>query len=106
MQTVAALRSAGVTLPIATVDLGTEVAIDLASGGAVKVIGAQQPYDMGAAEALAAANILIGNTVPSWISLPSYAVTPKNVLSAYKDVFHKDPPAELVDACKKSGLCN
>jgi ribose transport system substrate-binding protein len=105
MQSIAALRNSGVTLPITTMDLGNEVAVDMASGGYIKAIGAQKPYDQGVAEAVAAANVLIGKTVPAWIALPAVAVTPGNLLSSYKDVFKTDPPQELVEACKKSGIC-
>lgn len=105
MQSIAALRNSGVTLPITTMDLGNEVAVDMASGGYIKAIGVQKPYDQGVAEATAAANVLIGKSVPAWIALPAVAVTPSNLLSSYKDVFKADPPQELVEACKKSGIC-
>ncbi|TFD69814.1 substrate-binding domain-containing protein [Cryobacterium ruanii] len=105
MQSVASLRNAGVTLPITTVDLGTEDGVDMASNGYIKAIGAQRPYDQGEAEALAAANALIGNSAPAWVALPSVAVTPGNLLESYKSIFRTDAPKEIVDACKASGIC-
>jgi ribose transport system substrate-binding protein len=105
MQSVAALRNSGVTMPVVTIDFGKEAAVEMASGGYIKAIGAQDPYEQGVAEALAGANVLIGKTVPAWVSLPSIAVTPENVLASYKGLFHADPPKELTDACKTSGLC-
>lgn len=105
MQSVAALRNAGVDVPITTVDLGTEVAVEMASGGYIKAVGAQQPYDQGVAEALAAAKALIGGTVPAWVALPSVAVTPQNLLASYKKIFHTSAPKEVVDACDASGIC-
>jgi len=105
MQTVGALRQAGVDLPITTIDLGTEVAVDMASNGNVKALGAQKPYDQGVAEAMAAANILLGKEIPPWITLPAVAVTPSNTLTAYEEVFHAEPPAELIAACEKSEIC-
>lgn len=105
MQSVAALRNAGVNVPITTVDLGTEVAVEMANGGYIKAIGAQEPYNQGVAEARAAALALIGNSVPAWIALPPVAVTPGNLLEKYKSIFHSEPPREVLDACKSSGLC-
>jgi ribose transport system substrate-binding protein len=105
MQSIASLRSAGVTLPISTIDLGNEVALEMANGGYIKAIGAQKPYDQGVAEALAGANALIGKKVPAWISLPSVAVTPGNLLSLYAEVFKKPAPATLIEACAKSKVC-
>jgi ribose transport system substrate-binding protein len=105
MQSVAALRNAGVNVPLTTVDLGTEVAVEMANGGYIKAIGAQEPYNQGVAEARAAALALIGNNVPAWIALPPVAVTPGNLLEKYKSIFHSEPPREVLDACKSSGLC-
>ena len=105
MQSVASLRTAGVNLPITTIDLGTEVAVDMASNGFIKAVGAQRPYDQGVAEALAAANALLGKTVPAWVALPSVAVTPGNLLESYKSIFNVEVPKEIVDACEASGIC-
>jgi ribose transport system substrate-binding protein len=105
MQSIASLRSAGVTLPISTIDLGNEVALEMANGGYIKAIGAQKPYDQGVAEALAGANALIGKKIPAWISLPAVAVTPGNLLSMYAEVFKKPAPATLIEACAKSKVC-
>lgn len=105
MQAVASLRNAGVTVPITTIDLGTEVAVDMASGGYIKAVGAQEPYGQGVAEALAASKALIGAEVPAWIALPSVAVTPSNLLESYKSIYHTDPPAEVVSACETSKIC-
>jgi ribose transport system substrate-binding protein len=105
MQSVGALRNAGVNVPITTVDLGTEVAVEMASGGYIRAIGAQEPYNQGVAEALAAAHALIGNKVPAWVALPPVAVTPGNLLEKYESIFHSKPPREVLDACKSSGLC-
>ncbi|AIC46927.1 substrate-binding domain-containing protein [Rhodoluna lacicola] len=105
MQSVAALRSAGVTLPITTIDLGTEDAVDMAGDGYIKAVGAQRPYDQGVAEALAAANALLGKKVPAWVALPAVAVTPGNLLESYKSIFGTEVPKEIVDACNTSGIC-
>ena len=51
---ISAARTAGRDdLVITTIDLGENVAIDMASGGFVKGLGAQRPYDQGVTEATA-----------------------------------------------------
>ena len=105
MQSVASLRAAGVNVPITTIDLGTEVALDMAGNGYIKAVGAQRPYDQGVAEALAAASALIGKTVPAWVALPAVAVTPGNLLESYRSIFDAEVPKEIADACNTSGIC-
>lgn len=57
----AAARSAGKNdLVITTIDLGTNVALNIAQGDMVKGLGAQLPYDQGVAEAILAAYSLLG----------------------------------------------
>lgn len=105
MQTVSALRAAGLDIPITTIDLGNEVAIELARGGLVKGLGAQRPYDQGVAEALATMKALIGEQTPAWVALPAFPVTQANVLTAYEEIFHTEAPEELVAACEDGGGC-
>jgi ribose transport system substrate-binding protein len=101
MQVVSALRDQAKNIPVTTIDLGNEAAIELAQGGIIKGIAAQQPYDQGVAEAEAALKVLLGKQVPPWIVLPAVPVLPRNVLEAYQAVFHTAPPAELTAAYKK-----
>ena len=105
MQVASALRAQGKELPIATIDLGIEAGIELASCGLIKGIAAQQPYDQGVAEAEAAIQVLLGNQPPPWIVLPAMPVLSSNLTASYKQVFHKDPPAELVAACVGDNGC-
>ena len=105
MQVVSDLREQGLDLPIVTMDLGNEDAMELASCGLVKGIGAQQPYDQGVAEAEAALQALIGNTPPPWIALPAVPVLPSNLTASYERVFHKAPPPALLAACHASVGC-
>ncbi len=59
----AAARDAGRTdLKIATQDLGTNVAIQLAKGELIVGLGAQRPFDQGVAEARLGAAAGIGRT--------------------------------------------
>lgn len=95
MHVARALRSIGRDIPITTVDLGNDAAIELASGGLIKGLGAQRPYDQGAAEAVATIMALVGGDPPPWVALPALSVTPRNVLEAYEAVWHLPPPDDL-----------
>ena len=77
--TARALRAADRMIPITTVDLGMDVALEIATGGLIKGAGAQLPYDQGVAEATAAIMALVGEEPPTWIALPALAVTRRNV---------------------------
>ena len=94
----AALEAKGRALPMTTVDLGSDVALELARGGMIKGIGAQQPYAQGQAIARAAILSLLGETVPSWLVLPGIAVRPDNVVDSYQTVWHAAAPRNLVEA--------
>jgi ribose transport system substrate-binding protein len=96
MQAVAELRERGLTLPITTVDLGNEVASELAWGTSVKGIAAQRPYDQGVALGLASILALLGRPTPPWMALPGLSVTRENVLEAYQVVWHAPAPADTV----------
>jgi ribose transport system substrate-binding protein len=102
LDTISAMRAQGVSVPITTVDLGLQSAIEIAQGGLLKATGSQRPYDQGVAEAMAMMNALIGKTPPAWIGVQSLPVVQANVLESYKTVFKKDPPKELVAACDKA----
>lgn len=93
-----AIRAAGRSIPIATVDLGNDAALELAAGGLVKGVGAQQPYDQGEAEATAAILALLGRELPPWVALPAMTVTELNVIDAYQAVWHAPAPPELIKA--------
>lgn len=98
MQGVEAVRAANLDLPMTTVDLGNQVALEIASDGIIKGVGAQQPYDQGMAEALAVIMALAGEEPPPWVALPGLAVTRQNVLDAYQRVWHVPPPPGLREA--------
>ncbi len=100
LDALSAMRSQGITIPITTVDLGLQSAIEIAKGGPLKATGSQRPYDQGVAEAEAMMKALIGETVPAWVGVQSLPVVQGTVLEGYKVVFKKDAPPELADACK------
>ena len=98
----AAARASGRTdLKIATEDLGTNVAIGLAKDQLVVGLGAQRPFDQGATEALLGAGSLIGKKAPPYVALSALPVEHKNVLEAWKQVYHADPPQALKASFKK-----
>jgi ribose transport system substrate-binding protein len=106
MGAASSVRTVGKNIPITTIDLGLQVAVDMATkGGLIAGLGAQRPYDQGVAEARAAMRAIVGKNSPPWVGVQSLAVVPSNVLEAYKTVWHTAPPKELVDACKANPAC-
>jgi len=97
----AARASNRMDLIIATEDLGKNVAIQLAKDELVKGLGAQRPFDQGVTEANLAAYGLLAKTAPVYVALPALPVSHANVLQAWKDVYHVDPPAEIANSYKQ-----
>jgi ribose transport system substrate-binding protein len=98
----AAARTAGRNdLVITTIDLGEPVAIDLASGGMVKGLGAQRPFDQGVTEAKLAGYGLLGKKAPPYVALPALPVTQDNVMEAWKTVYHQAPPEKVSQAAQQ-----
>lgn len=87
-------------LSIFTEDLGLNVAISIAQNSYVKGLGGQVPYDQGVAEAKLAAYGLLGKTAPADVALGAMPVTRANLMEAWKQVYHQDPPASLKGAMK------
>jgi ribose transport system substrate-binding protein len=94
----AARANARDDLVVTTMDLGANVAIDMAQGGPVKGLAAQRPYDQGAAEATLAAYGLLGKKAPPYVALNALPVTPENLESAWEQVYHAPLPAEVSEA--------
>jgi ribose transport system substrate-binding protein len=89
MSVVTACRTFGHTFPISTVDLGSQVALEIARGDLIVGAGAQLPYDQGVAEATAAIMALAGDEPPPWVVLPALPVTRDNLIDAYQAVWHE-----------------
>jgi ribose transport system substrate-binding protein len=97
----AAARTAGKKdMVITTIDLGTNVALDIASGGNIKGLGAQLPFDQGISEAILAGYGLLGKEAPAYVAVPSLRVTKENVLDSWKLVYHQDAPKTVQNAAK------
>lgn len=98
---ISAARAAGRDdLVITTIDLGQNVAIDMAKNGFVKGLGAQRPYDQGVTEALLAGYALLGKTAPAYVALPALAVTRDNLLASWKTVYSAEAPAAVKSSMK------
>lgn len=95
---IAAARSAGRNdLIVTTQDLGQTSALSIKNGEFIYGLGAQRPYDQGVVEAKLAAYGLLGKDAPPYVALFALPVTQDNVVQAWRDVYHADPPAELLD---------
>ena len=99
-----ALRSQGKSMPVTLVNVASDVATDLASGGMVKAVGAQRPYDEGVAEANFAARALIGGTNPSYLAFPAAPFLRNNTLEVWREIYKSEAPQAIQDACA-SGVC-
>ena len=96
---VAAARTAGRDdLVVTTIDLGLNVAIDIAKGEYVYGLGAQRPFDQGVNEAKLAGYGLLGKEAPAYVALPALPVTKDNILEAWDAVYHAPPPDDLATA--------
>jgi ribose transport system substrate-binding protein len=98
---ISAARTAGRDdLIITTCDLGQNVAIDMASGGFVKGLGAQRPFDQGVTEALLAGYGLLGKEAPAYVALPALPVSRENLLDAWQTVYHQPAPDKVKNAAQ------
>ncbi|EIJ78117.1 ABC-type sugar transport system, periplasmic component [Bacillus methanolicus PB1] len=96
-----AARNAGrEDLVVTTVDLGTNVAISIASDGIVKGLGAQLPYDQGVAQAILSGYALLGKEAPAYVASPAIKVTKENVLDSWKLIYGTDAPPTVKNAMK------
>lgn len=102
---ITALRGQGKSMPITVVNVASDIALDLASGGMVKAIGAQLPYDEGVAEANFAARAIIGAENPPFLAFPATPFLQNNVLEAWQKVYKSEAPQEIQDACAEIASC-
>jgi len=95
----AGARTAGRNdLSVTTIDLGTTAAIELASGGMIKGVGAQRPYDQGVTEANLAGYALLDKEAPPYVAVPVLPVTEGNVLDAWQEAYSQEPPEKVREA--------
>ena len=79
-------------------DLGENVAIEMAKGGMIKALASQRPYDAGVVEAKLAAYALLGKPAPAYVALPAGPVMKDNLLDMWKEIYH----SEATDKIKAS----
>lgn len=94
------VKAAGLTgddVKLTTIDLGNNIAKEIAEGNVVG-LGAQLPYDQGVAEATLAAYSLLGKEAPAYVAVAAKKVDGSNILEAYKDVYHVEAPDWLQEA--------
>jgi ribose transport system substrate-binding protein len=97
----AAARASGRgDMRIATEDLGKNVAIAMAKGELVVGLGAQRPFDQGITEARLGALAVLGAKTAPYVALSALPVQHDNVLDAWKQVYHEDPPKDLTSSFK------
>jgi ribose transport system substrate-binding protein len=104
MSLVTAAREAGRTgddFIITTVDLEEDGALDIASDGFIKGTGAQDPYQNGVAEAIAACRAILGYDNPPYIAVPGYAVNRDNIVEGYEVILGREPSQQIKDAAAR-----
>lgn len=100
MKAVRALSQQGLDIPITTVDLGNDVALEMARHGMIKGVGAQMPCDQGSAAARVTLAALLGLPVPPWVALAGREVTPFDVVEAYQVIWHLPAPKAIIDSAR------
>ena len=99
----AALRAAGASdVAVVTLDLDTNVSLDLVEGGNIVGIAADEAYALGRTMALEGAYGLLGKQAPPFVVVPAIAVTADNIVDAYRQSLASDPPAEVMQALGES----
>lgn len=93
-------KSQGRKVLLATSDLDQQSALQVAQGW-ITATGAQQPYAQGVAEAESAAYSFLGKKVPPYIELPTVPVTRSDLIPAYQQVMHANPPADVIAALEQ-----
>lgn len=96
------VRASGLTpddVKLTSIDLGNNIAKEIAEGTVVGV-GAQLPYDQGVAEATLAAQSLLGKETPPYVVVDAKKVSRSNIVEAYEDVYHVEAPDWLKEAAE------
>jgi ribose transport system substrate-binding protein len=97
----AAARAAGrEDLIIINMDLGENVAIEMAKGGMIKGMASQRPYDAGIIEAMLAGYALIGKPAPAYVALPAGPITKDTLLKGWEDIYHAPPTDKITSSFK------
>lgn len=102
MGIVTALRGQSKSMPITVVNLASDIALEEAQGGMIKMIGAQRPYDEGIAEATEAGRAVVGLKNPAFFAFPATPVLRNNLTTAWQSIYKKPAPQEIQAALQRS----
>ena len=83
---------------VVTLDLDTNVSLDLVEGGNIVGIAADEAYQLGRTMALEGAYGLLGKPAPAFTVVPAIKVTADNIVDAYRRSLATDPPPEVMTA--------
>lgn len=93
----AALRAAGKKdTRLVTLDLSEPLGLDMAKGGNVAALVADQAYALGKAMAVAASYGLLGKPAPAFMVVPKVVVEKANIKAGWFDALHSEPPASIL----------
>lgn len=81
---------------VTTVDLGSNVALDMAQNGFTHGIAAAQPYDQGTTEAILAGYALLGKEAPAFVELPAVPVSRDTLEQSWQDIYHVELPEQIL----------
>jgi ribose transport system substrate-binding protein len=95
----AALRSGGNSkAKIVTLDLSEPIALDMARGGYVTGIVADEAFQLGRAMAVAAGYGLLGKEAPAFVAAPALTITRENLAEGYRESLNREPPESVLGA--------
>ena len=95
----AALRAAGADdVAVVSMDLDTNVSLDMIEGGNIVGIAADEAYQIGRTMAMEGAYGLLGKEAPPFVVVPAIKVTADNILEGYARSLQAAPPREVVNA--------
>ncbi len=83
-------------------DLGNEMALNLASGGFIKGVGAQQTHLQGHVQADVAALDALGEAVPAFIVVPGLDINIDNLDTEYPVIYGEELPADVAEALEQT----
>jgi ribose transport system substrate-binding protein len=100
---IAALKAAGNTdVKVVSIDLDEANDLDMAQGGNYIGATAEETFTMGQLMVRAAAQKLCGAEWPAFVTVPTVVATKDNLRESWQRVYHKDPPAEVLEALGES----
>ncbi len=96
---IAALREAGRDdVRVVAYDLDATNDLDMAACGNMYGVALDRPYEEGRTMALLAAHALLGNPVPSFVTVPVATGTRDTIAQVWQENVNAEPPAEVAEA--------